>query len=227
VGNYYTPDVGNIYLLRSDGGTATVTNCIHNDESRISQGSYSFIISADFSPYANFLGSQWTTDGNGKLVLKPSAVFGNTVIESPKFTDVNISGGDPTPVTFTGGQFVGTYSPVALPTDNQSNLYLGANNTLYYPSATNNAEGKFYINACRAYFHIEGGAAVREFRLNFGEEESTGISEAASLNDKGQMINDNWYSIDGRKLDGAGAGPIPAHLRKGLYINNGRKVVVK
>ena len=34
------------------------------------------------------------------------------------------------------------------------------------------------------------------------------------------MINDNWYTIDGRKLDG-----LPT--RKGLYIRNGRKVAIK
>ena len=41
------------------------------------------------------------------------------------------------------------------------------------------------------------------------------------------MINDNWYTLDGRKLDGVGAGPVPARLPKGLYIHGGRKVVIK
>jgi hypothetical protein len=177
------------------------------------------MVSTGSSRYANLLGSQGTTDGNGQLVLKPSAEFGNTVIESPKFTDVNISGGDPVPVTFTGGQFVGTYSPVALTVDDQSNLFLGANNTLYWPSAANNDDGKYHINACRAYFHIGNGAAVREFRLNFGDDE-TGICDATHLNDKGQMINNNWYTLDGRLLEGK-------PTQKGLYIHKGNKVIIK
>ena len=46
--------------------------------------------------------------------------------------------------------------------------------------------------------------------------------EALPLNDNGQMINDKagWYTIDGRKLSGKPA-------VKGIYINNGKKVVVK
>jgi hypothetical protein len=44
----------------------------------------------------------------------------------------------------------------------------------------------------------------------------------------------NWYSIDGRRLNSVGTGvlgdlqsPVPARLAKGLYIHNGRKVLVQ
>jgi hypothetical protein len=46
--------------------------------------------------------------------------------------------------------------------------------------------------------------------------ESTGIHSI----DNGQLTIDNYYTLDGRKLDG-----VPA--KKGLYIVNGRKVVTK
>lgn len=59
---------------------------------------------------------------------------------------------------------------------------------------------------------------------------TTGIGEAAPLNDKGEMINDKGetindkagecYSLDGRKMS---AKP----TKKGVYINDGKKVVVK
>jgi len=52
---------------------------------------------------------------------------------------------------------------------------------------------------------------------------TTGIG--AMLNDKGEMTNDSWYTLDGRKLS-----PVPSHqssLKKGLYIVNGKKVVIK
>ena len=58
----------------------------------------------------------------------------------------------------------------------------------------------------------------------------TDMSDASHLNDKGQMINDNHggvYDLQGRRLDGVGAGPVPARLRKGIYIENGRKVLVR
>ena len=98
-------------------------------------------------------------------------------------------------------------------------LYLGANSTLYYPSKA------MSINACRAYFQLNGieagtPAGVRAFRLSFGEDDATGIVPI----DNGKLIIDNeagaWYTLDGRKLDGK-------PTRKGLYLLNGRKVVIK
>jgi hypothetical protein len=38
--------------------------------------------------------------------------------------------------------------------------------------------------------------------------------------DKGQLTNDIWYDLNGRKLQGR-------PTKKGVYINNGRKVVIK
>ena len=118
--------------------------------------------------------------------------------------------------------FSGNFSPVGCSAGDNTMLYLGANNTLYYPSKA------MTINAFRAYFQLNNGItagdpsspnAIRAFVLNFGEGEQTGIF-SATLNDKGQMINDKWYSLDGRKLNGK-------PTTKGLYINNGKKVVIK
>ena len=39
--------------------------------------------------------------------------------------------------------------------------------------------------------------------------------------------SDAWYSVDGVRFGGVGAGLVPARLRKGLYIHGGRKVVIK
>ena len=79
------------------------------------------------------------------------------------------------------------------------------------------------IGAQRAYFRLNDGnmdAKIRAFVLNFDDDsEETGISDAPRLNDKGQMINDVWYDLSGRKLNGK-------PTTKGLYINNGRKVVI-
>ena len=47
-------------------------------------------------------------------------------------------------------------------------------------------------------------------------DEATAID--ASLNDNGKMINDNYYSIEGKKLNGE-------PTQKGVYIVNGKKVV--
>ncbi len=69
-----------------------------------------------------------------------------TDIESPVFNGITISE-TPVKVETDYVDFVGTYSPVSIYTDEKTNLYLGADNTLYYPTATG-----FKVNACRGYF---------------------------------------------------------------------------
>jgi hypothetical protein len=145
-------------------------------------------------------------------------------IENPVFTGVTIDKSAEAQarriVSFTGGQFVGTYSPVALPLNDQSNLFLGANNTLCWPNASNAdpADDSYYINACRAYFHIGNNTAVREFRLNFGDNEAAGITTTNFMN----LTNSSgaWYSLDGRKLNSK-------PTARGVYIHGGCKVVIK
>ena len=56
--------------------------------------------------------------------------------------------------------------------------------------------------------------------MNFGDGETTGIVSMEDGGWKMEDVNDAWYSIDGRKLNGE-------PTQKGVYINNGRKVVIK
>ena len=117
-------------------------------------------------------------------------------------------------VTFTGGKFVGTYESQTFTEKNTSILFVGDNNTLYYP------ESEASIGAQRAYFQISSNSNIRAFNLNFGDDEVTGISDASLLNDNGKMINDNWYDLSGRKLN-------EKPIKKGVYVQNGKKVVIK
>ena len=114
--------------------------------------------------------------------------------------------------------FKGTYAPIVWETENNSILFLGTKNTLYYPQPS---DGNYpYINAFRAYFQLNNGltaAEVSAARMNF-EDDATGISDALRLNDKGQMTNDNFYDLQGRKIE---------KPTKGLYIHNGKKVIIK
>ena len=137
---------------------------------------------------------------------------------TPTFEGVTVSSAAPTDVAGTAANFHGIYTPYSTGGENKSMLYLGANNKLYYPSAD------MTINAFRAYFTLNGITAgdlptqARAFVLNFGDE-STGI---VSLSTDSKDFKDNaaWYTLDGRKLSGKPA-------TKGLYINNGKKIVIK
>ena len=115
-------------------------------------------------------------------------------------------------------RFQGTYSPVQIYSAAHDNLFLGGENTLYWPDT----EG-YTLGACRAYFHVDlngGAAAVRQFVLNFGDSETTGIMSIENGKLKIENEADAWYDLSGRRLNGK-------PTQKGLYINNGRKVVIK
>jgi hypothetical protein len=131
--------------------------------------------------------------------------------------------------------FIGILSPTVLYEDGaeKTNLYMGSANKLYYPTV----EG-FKLNACRGYFKLKGVVvngngndngnenAIRSFDINFGEE-TTGVA----LMDNGKLIIDNeagaWYDLSGRKLSVSSDSSVPSVLPKGVYIHNGRKVVVQ
>jgi hypothetical protein len=113
-------------------------------------------------------------------------------------------------------RFIGTYDGMSFYTKDYSYLFMGSENTLYYPSA---GAG---IGAQRAYFKIgEDGVwltrALTAFDIDFGEGENvTGIiSTSAETRD-----NEGWYTIDGRKFNGK-------PTVSGVYVNKGRKVLIK
>ena len=141
-------------------------------------------------------------------------------LKNPEFTGVTIDNTDRS-VTSSDGYvtFKGTYDRLEWNTENNSILFLGANNTLYWPQPSNNKTP--YLNACRAYFQLNNGltaADVSAARMNFdGENEVNGVKEVnATLG----VNDDSWYTLDGVKLSGK---PTQA----GLYIHNGKKVIIK
>ena len=117
--------------------------------------------------------------------------------------------------------FKGNYGTVALEAGDRSVLYLASGNMLYYPTVSMN------IGAFRAYFSLNGLTAgdiesgVNSIVLNFdGESTSIDDIEWSVVNGQGSMANDQWYTIDGRRLDGKPS-------TKGLYIHNGKKLMIK
>ena len=138
---------------------------------------------------------------------------------TPVFNNVTLVAGSPAEVkseesTDGSVSFIGTYGPVGLTKDNQNNLFLGADNTLYWPSVDN-----YTVNAFRAYFLVNAPATARQFILNFGDDTTTGI-DGASLNNKEQRIKNQYFDLSGRKLDGRPSRP-------GIYMRNGQKVIIK
>ena len=150
-------------------------------------------------------------------------------LKNPVFTGVTVTNDAPADhaTTSTDGYvtFVGTYGPAAIYADPAVNLYLGAANKLYWPTAAKD------INSFRAYFQLNNGLtcgdpsnpnAARAITLNFGDDEATGIVSAeanSSLFTLHSSLSE-WFTLDGRRLDGQ-------PTQRGIYINNGKKVVIK
>lgn len=129
--------------------------------------------------------------------------------EDPEFITVAA----PTDVTFSGGKFCGTYDPTEIYDDGHTRYYLGAQNTLYYPT-----DELFTVKAFRAYFQLtDPNVNANAIVLNFGDGETTEIGSI----DNGELRidNDDWYSLDGRRLSGK-------PTQRGIYIHNGKKVLV-
>ena len=143
---------------------------------------------------------------------------------SPVFEDVKISTATTVAQETDYASFEGSFSPIVYEEAVNTVLYMSDNNTLYYPNA------QLTIGAFRARFSllnglhaedVELGTAVRSFIVNFGENESTSIDNIqwSDRDAQATKVNDQWYTIDGRRLKSKPA-------QRGIYINNGRKVVV-
>ena len=66
--------------------------------------------------------------------------------------------------------------------------------------------------------HNSGTRFIALMSLGLGGDDTTGI-DAMIMNDD-ERNNDSWYSLDGRRLDSK-------PTKKGVYINSGKKIVIK
>ena len=112
-------------------------------------------------------------------------------------------------------QFLGTYTSRSFSSEDKSILFMGDGNKLYYP-----LDGAS-IGAQRAYFKIGDSTAapsLTDFSIDFGGGETTAITTTNLTNRTNSA--DAWYTLDGRRLSQKPA-------QRGIYINNGHKVVIK
>ena len=166
---------------------------------------------------ATALGDGWQVKDNKVVpVMVMNANYVNTITE-PTFKNVTFksSTSDSRTIVKADGKvkFIGYYDAFDVTPQDDDIYYMTPGNMLRPTAVTRT------LKACRAYFHFsDHGVKAREFILNFGDEETTAIDEMR--NENVEMRNDAWYTVDGVKLSGK-------PTRKGLYIFNGKKVVIK
>lgn len=141
-------------------------------------------------------------------------------IVNPVFKNVQIMASNPKYYSFDSNPdavalFHGCFGSTTI--SGNTYLYLGAGNTLYWPDPS------VTIGAFRGYFELAPGITagepessnIKSFVLNF-DEETTSIKQVNNAAANASV----WYTLDGRRLNEK-----PAVA--GLYINNGKKVVIK
>lgn len=153
--------------------------------------------------------------GGNPYIIKWAA---GSNVENPEFANVTISNtkyyaGGATDDESIQVEFYGTYDWMEFPDTDQSFLFLGADNTLYYP------ESGASVAATRGFFYLIGVTAGEGEGVKFctnldGASDPTGIANL-NVEESGE-----WYDLSGRKLAGK-------PVQKGIYVNGGRKVTVK
>jgi len=121
-------------------------------------------------------------------------------------------------------------------------LILGAASTLYYPGGT----GTVNVKPCRAYFqlngvqmkdgstdtgedddvYIEGGADVKAFVVDI-EGDATCVETLKNNQIQDISKSGGCYTLDGRHIDGNRLKLNGSGLKSGIYIVNGKKLLVK
>lgn len=115
-----------------------------------------------------------------------------------------------------GLNFIGIYGWENLYTEDHSKFVLRASdNKLVYPTSSGDAAR---MKGFRAYFEWTGGGSVKDMNFIF-DDTATGIITVE--NDIFQE-NARIYSVDGRYISNS-----KENLSRGIYIQNGRKFIVK
>ena len=149
-------------------------------------------------------------------IMKP----GNAVVKNPTFEGVSMvatgldENGNPQAVGDASTvQMKGIYNQILLKTD-KTELFLGDNDLFYYPIDDIDART---IGGLRAYFIVPQGTDIKKLRANLdGTPTSLGTifdteeSNAPVYNLQGQCVGNSLRA-----------------LKSGIYIQNGKKVVVK
>ena len=131
-----------------------------------------------------------------------------------------VSDGFVTSTTTTTGTAAGKYLKVA-PAGGKpvsaGQVYLLHNNKFYFSQAGKIPANHVYLDLNEEQEQPKQEKTRTRGVIGIGDDGTTGIQQIENgLN----LEKNGWYTLDGRRLESAPA-------RKGLYINNGKKVVIK
>ena len=149
------------------------------------------------------------TNEYGIIAGLPYLIHVSKDVKDPSFSDVTIKN-RLIPIVFSLASFYPIYSTSALEGGNQSLRFVGANNTLYYPDVNS---GK--MKGFRAFFKFNDEKAY-DAKATFVVVDNVSTGMKTILNK--YLQNETVYDLQGRKV---------SHPTKGLYIVNGKKIVIR
>lgn len=142
---------------------------------------------------------------------KPYLIIPDETIANPVFYDVTLSATPAQTVTHGAYSFVAIYSPYAMALD-QTELYLGDGDLLYYPvdNTSNTMKGM------RAFYRVPiGGAKVAIYGEDYEDTDGIRSIENSEL---GMENYDYYYNLSGQRV---------GKDYKGIVIKNGKKYIIK
>ena len=149
-------------------------------------------------------------------IMKP----GNAVVQNPTFEGVSMvatgldENGNPQAVGDASTvQMKGIYNQILLKTD-KTELFLGDNDLFYYPIDDVDART---IGGLRAYFIVPQGTDIKKLRANL-DGTPTSLDTIFDTEESNAPV----YNLQGQCV-----GNSLRALKSGIYIQNGKKVVVK
>lgn len=148
-------------------------------------------------------------------IMKP----GNAVVKNPTFEGVSMvatgldKNGNPQAVGDASTvQMKGIYNHVTLVQD-KTNIYIGAGNKFYYPADAEACQ----MNGLRAYFIVPEGTDIKKLRANL-DGATTSLGEIFDTEESNTPV----YNLQGQCV-----GNSLSTLKSGIYVQNGKKIVVK
>ena len=154
---------------------------------------------------------EWRTTVASQIV---NPVFENVTIKSNEAPEMAVTSNDRTV------QFCGVYAPALMIGNTTANLYMGTDDRLTYPIENQD------VNAFNGYFLVDlgnglgmpGEAIVNRIVMNIADGYSP--TRVIDINLPAPVGDGAWYDLQGRKYT-----TIPA--AHGIYVKDGRKVVIK
>jgi len=171
------------------------------------------------SNYDSATGTIYFTKVTTTEAYKPYMFLANTTAKSFEiYKWIPITNGSASEDAINGMHFIGTMDRKQL-ISNTTSTYFGykeSDGTFIQAGTTNGV----YVNPYRCYFYTNAGSPAKISNMIF-DDSTTGMS-VPSVNISN--LSGNVYSLDGRMARNAGG---TNQLSKGIYIINGKKIVIR